>query len=624
MVEPSMKQYPFSKAEIERSIPERFERIVEQYPWRTAIRSERGSITYSELNSLANRVAQVIMAEIGASLAPITLLFGHEPDIIPALLGVLKSGNPYAALDPDIPAARNSFIVEDLQTSLIITNTGHQSLAEELSGKNFQVLNVDHLDSNLPEHNPTVQPISPQSLEGIFYTSGTTGEPKGVVRSHRCLLHRIWLESNDYAINPEDNISLIHSSSFGASQTDIFNALLNGATLSLFDLKKQGLDRLVPWLKSEEITFFHVPSDLFRQFIELLKEDDAFPKLRQVTPSGRLFSMDVDRIRKHIPEDCVLIQRLASTETGMITRFIINKNTELRGNVIPVGYAVQDSEVLILDESGDKLQPNNVGEIAVRSSYLATGYWRRPEMTAAAFLPVPGESDKKMYRLGDLGRMRSDGCVELIGRKDSQVKIRGYRVELGEIEAALLSLEEILEVFVITQERHGGEKRLVAYVVPSNHGKVSNKNLRRSLNEKLPEYMIPSIFITLDKLPLTDRKKIALDALPDPGWGRPELDEEFIPPRTSIEVSLAEIWSEILFVVPVGISDNFFELGGHSLLAAQITARTNTTFKTDLPMRALFDAPTISEFAAAVEIAARKESDLERGNLEKSIKLLGY
>ncbi len=252
------------------------------------------------------------------------------------------------------------------------------------------MLNVDHLDPNLPVLNPTGQPISPHSLEGIFYTSGTTGEPKGVVRSHRCLLHRIWLESNDYAINPEDNISLIHSFSFGASQTDIFNALLNGATLSLFDLKKHGLDRLVPWLKNEEITFFHAPSDLFRQFIELLKEDDVFPKLRQVTPSGRLFRLDVDRIRKHIPEDCVLIQRLASTETGMITRFIINKNTELRGNVIPVGYAVQDSEVLILDESGDMLQPNNVGEIAVRSSYLASGYWRRPEYDSSYFLTCPG------------------------------------------------------------------------------------------------------------------------------------------------------------------------------------------------------------------------------------------
>jgi len=619
-----MKPYPFSKAEIERSIPERFKRIVEQYPWRTAIRSEHGSIDYSELNSLANRIAHVIMSKVGASPTPIVLLFDHDPGIFPALLGVLKSGNPYAALDPDLPTARNSFIIEDLQTRLIITNDLKESLAKQLAGETIQLLNVDRLDPDLPELNPTLQSISPHSLEGIFYTSGTTGEPKGVVRSHRCLLHRIWFESNEYGINPDDNISLIHNLSFGASQTDIFNALLNGATLSLFDLKKQGLNRLVPWLKDEEITFFHTPSDLFRQFIDLLKEDDIFPKLRQVTPSGRLFRMDVDAIRKHIPENCVLIQRLASTETGMITRFIINKNTELDGNVIPVGYAVADSEVSILNEFGEMLQPGMVGEIAVKSSYIASGYWRRPELTAATFLTIPGENDRKMYRLGDLGRMRSDGCVELIGRKDSQVKIRGYRIELGEIEAALLSLAEIKEAFVITHERDSGEKRLVAYVVPSNHGAVSRRNLRRSLMEKLPEYMIPSIFITLDKLPLTDRNKIAIDALPDPGWGRPELDNDFKPPRTPIEQSLAEIWSEVLNVVPVGISDNFFELGGHSLIAAQIIARTNTAFDTDLPMRALFDSPTISEFAAAVEMAEIKEPDLERGKLEKAIKLLGY
>jgi acyl-CoA synthetase (AMP-forming)/AMP-acid ligase II len=334
--------------------------------------------------------------------------------------------------------------------------------------------------------------------------------------------------------------------------------------------------------------------------------------------------MDVERIRNHLPEDCVLIQRLASTETGMITRYIINKNTELRGNVIPVGYAVADSEVFILDESGEMLPPNNVGEIAVSSTYLASGYWHRPELTAAAFLPVPGEGNKKLYRLGDLGRMREDGCIELIGRRDTQVKIRGYRVELGEIEATLLSLEEISEVVVTAQELETGEKRLVAYVVPSNDGKVSRKNLRRSLNEKIPEYMIPSIFIPLAKLPLTDRNKIDLSALPDPGRGRPELDEEYIPPRTSIEMTLAGIWSEVLNVVPVGISDNFFELGGHSLLAARVISRTNTALKTDLPMRALFDAPTISEFAAVIEEAARKDFDFEKGNLEKAIKLLGY
>jgi hypothetical protein len=220
--------------------------------------------------------------------------------------------------------------------------------------------------------------------------------------------------------------------------------------------------------------------------------------------------------------------------------------------------------------------------------------------------------------------MRTDGCVELIGRKDSQVKIRGYRVELGEIEAALLSLEEIREAVVIAQELETGEKRIVAYLVPSTNGKVSRKRLRRSLNEYLPEYMLPSILIPLEKLPLTDRNKIDLGALPDPGRGRPELDEEFLPPRTPIEMTLAGIWSEVLNIVPVGISDNFFELGGHSLLAARIISRTNTAYNSDLPMRALFDAPTISEFANVIEVTSKKDFDFEKGNLEKTLKLLGY
>jgi acyl-coenzyme A synthetase/AMP-(fatty) acid ligase/acyl carrier protein len=342
-------------------------------------------------------------------------------------------------------------------------------------------------------------------------------------------------------------------------------------------------------LKEEKITFFHAPSDLFRQFLDLLTENDFFPKLRQITPSGRLYKKDVERIRKHIPVDCLLIQRLASTETGMITRFKIDQNTKLSSNVIPVGYAVEDKEVLILNEAGEPLDFNCVGEIVVKSRYLASGYWRRPDLTQKAFLADQDGSDRKMYRLGDLGRMRPDGCLELIGRKDFQVKIRGYRVELGEIEAALLDLDIIKEAIVITQELDTGEKRIVAYFVPAGQVKITASHLRRALSEKLPEYMVPSIFVPLKKLPLTDRNKIDRNALPDPGRSRPDLDELYAAPQTPAEKMLAKIWSDVLNIEPVGIHDNFFELGGDSLLATQIIVSTNFNFQIEIPLRSIYD-----------------------------------
>lgn len=606
-----MKPLPFYKDEIERSIPARFERIAEILNQRTAVKSIEREFTYGELNKLADRLVQYIRRHSGLGQEPVVLLFRHEATIVPAILGVLKTGRAYVALDPGIPSSRSGQIFKHLQPCLIITNTNNLLLANTLVQDMYPVFNIDQLDQDYSGIE-TKSHILPNTTAAIFYTSGTTGRPKGVERSHQFILHRIWIETNEYHIRPDDIISLIHNFSFSASQTDLFDALLNGATLRLYDIKKNGIERLIPWLKEEQITFFHTPSDLFRRFLELLTENDFFPNLRQITPAGRLYKKDVERIRKHVPEDCLLIQRLASTETGMITHFKIDKNTELRSNVIPVGYDVEDQEVLILNEAGEPLDFNNVGEIAVKSRYLASGYWKRPDLTQKTFIPVRDGSDRYMYRLGDLGRKQSDGCLELIGRKDFQVKIRGYRIELGEIEAVLLDLEIIKEAVVIAQELDIGENRIVAYVVPADQVKITTSHLRRALSEKLPDYMVPSIFVPLKKLPLTDRNKIDRDALPDPGYSRPELDVSFVAPQTPAEKMLARIWSEILNIEQVGIHDNFIDLGGHSLLAFQIVARVYETFGIDIPVRELFEAATIGSMAVNLSIYESKRIELDK------------
>lgn len=613
----------FSRNEIDGSIPYRFARIAERFGTRTAIWSELGDWKYSALDEISDQVALCIAGQIGTRQQPVVLIYDHEPVAFAALLGVLKSGNWFAALDPEFPEPRCKFILQDLQAQLILTDTRHYSQAISICQGACKIINLDQLVPDLLMPSSPVF-IAPDAIEAIFYTSGSTGQPKGVQRTHRFILNRIWLESNDYRIQPEDRISLIHNFSYGASQTDIFNALLNGATLYLFDIRKKGIEGLIQCLKEQEITFFHIPSDLFRRFVDSLHEDDFFPKLRQITPSGRLYREDVQKIRLHIPDDCIIVQRLASTETGMITRLIIDRQTELRDKIMPVGFPVQGVEVLILDEKGEPLGFNDVGEIAVVSANLASGYWRQPELTSTSFIPMLDGSDRKMYRMGDLGRKRPDGMVELVGRKDDQVKIRGYRVELREIEAALVSLPEVKEAAVTAQETETGEKRLVAYMVPVDGGRISVKSLRKSLNVNLPDYMIPSFFIRLETLPLTSRGKLDYAALPTPGKGRPELDEQFLAPRTWTEKALTEIWEEVLDILPIGSMDNFFELGGHSLLAAQIISKINKAFQTDMPLRSIFDAPTIAAYAALIEISSQDSTGFDGTKLDKALEMLGY
>jgi amino acid adenylation domain-containing protein len=617
-----MDKLAFNKAEIEGSVPARFERIVNEYPERTAVKSDFFRLTYDTLNKQANRVAHAVIDRCGTDSEPIALLFDHDVPIAAAILGILKAGKAYMALDPADPTARNDYILKDLQTRLLFTDTQHFALASRLARGVGPVLNVEQLDDGLSDQNPNL-PVDPHTLAGIFYTSGTTGQPKGVQRSHQFILHRIWLETNDYHIGPTDNISLIYAFSFGASVADIFDAVLNGATLSLYNVKEKGIDPLIPWLKKEEVTFFHCPTALFRQFIDILAEDDFFPKLRQITPSGRLFKKDVARIRKHVPADCVLIQRMASTETGMITQFRISHQTVLTSNIVPVGYAVEDKEVHIVDDAGHPLGFNRVGEIAVKSRYLASGYWRQPELTQKSFLSDPDGGEKSIYRLGDLGRMRPDGCLELLGRKDSQVKIRGYRVELGEIEAALQDLDQVKEAVVMAQAQPAGDKRLVAYVVPAGQSKLTATGLRSALVEKLPDYMIPALFVTLDRLPLTNRNKLDRSALPEPGQARPELDELFAAPQTPTEKTLAGIWSEVLNIEPIGVNDNFFDLGGQSLLAAQIISRTRTAFQIEIALCSLFYKPTIAAFAIAVEGAESTGTQHGKEYLDGALRMLG-
>jgi acyl-coenzyme A synthetase/AMP-(fatty) acid ligase/acyl carrier protein len=401
-------------------------------------------------------------------------------------------------------------------------------------------------------------------------------------------------------------LTLLYSFSVNGGAHDIFAALFNGATVCPYDLKAEGFAELGQWLIDEGITIYHSVPTVFRQFAGSLTGGENFPDIRIVRLGGEpVYRREVNLFKSRFSNDCILVNRLGSSETGSLRMFFLDKATELRNNLVPVGYAVADNDVLLLDDSGAQVAGDE-GEIAVRTRYVSPGYWRRPDLTADSFISDPADENGKIYRTGDLGRRLSDGCLLHLGRKDFFVKIRGYRVELEEIEMTLMEFPGIKEVVVTALNNNSGDERLVAYVVAKTVPGPNASEMRQFLQDKLPDYMIPTTFIALDALPLTDTLKVDRKALPKPNGLRPEISAPYAAPRNSIEEALVKIWAEILDLDHVGVHDNFFDLGGHSLAATRVISRVIQTFPLDLTVKALFDSPTVAEMA---EVIAEHQDD---------------
>jgi amino acid adenylation domain-containing protein len=589
---------PFDKAEIEGSISERFTRVVRQYPDQIAIKVGKKSLTYSELEQASNRLAQTILGQRGVNAEPIALVLEHGIGPIVALLAVLKAGKFYVALDPFLARPWLTDILDNLQPGLIVTNQKNVSLVEELAWKRFPLLDMDGIVPHVSDEKPNVL-LSPDALAAIFYTSGSTGQPKGVLRNHRNLLHNAWKHPN---ICSTDRHSLMYSCSFAASEPGIFDTLLNGATLCPYNVREDGLGKLVQWLIQEEITILHPPVTLFRQFLDLLTGQEHFPKLRMIILGGQaVHKYDVERFKNQFPAHCLLVHRLALTEANKVARFFIDRHTAISGHFVPVGYAIDGKEIRIVDERGQEVGPNAVGEMMIRSRYLSPGYWRNLELTRQKFLPDPEGGDKHIYLTGDLGRMHPDGCLEHLGRKDYQVKIRGYRVELAKVETALYNLGVIKAVVVVANDDPVGDTRLIAYWVPALQPVPTVSELRQALVNTLPEYMIPSRFVIMESLPLTPTGKVDRQALPEPDQTRPVLETAFVAPRSDVERQLAQIWEQVLGIQPIGVRDNFFDLGGNSLVAGKMLVELNNALGTHLPLISLFQAPTIERLADTIQ-----------------------
>ncbi len=612
------------KEEINQSIPERFEKVVRMHPHRIAVKVDDQAVTYADLNMMANRVARAILEKRGREAEPIGLLVETSSALFAAMVGVLKAGKFFVLLDPLFPRARIAAVLSDSQAELVVTDRQNASLLQDAASNDCLRMEIESVDRAISGEDLKLS-IGSEALAAVLYTSGSTGEPKGVVVDQRDFLHRIMLRTNENHASEQDRIAVL-SSSTGNAITNGFLALLNGATLLPFDVRKYGVARLGSWLRDERISICAISSSLFRKLCETLTGLEEFRDLRVIRlRSEAVYRTDFDLYKRHFQPSCRFVTGISSSEAGQLTTYSLDHKSELAGAEVPLGYPVEDKQVLLLDDDGREAGINEVGEIVVRSCLLSPGYWRRPEVTEAKFKADPLGGDKRLYFTGDLALMLPDGCLVYKGRKDFRLKIRGYGVELGEIEKRLLNHPAIREAVVVTRRNDFREDHLVAYFTYRSPLPPSVSELRSFLTEKLPDYMIPAAFVALEAMPLTANGKVDRQTLPMPINRRPDLDTPYTAPRTSLEKDLTKIWGDVLGFNQVGIHDNFFDLGGHSLLATRVITRIHETFQVGLAPSQFFEAPTVSALADCIcQVRAQQGAEvtlIERTSRDKPLPL---
>ena len=609
-------QFPIE--DVDGSIPDRFEKIVRLYPDRLAVKMGDRSLTYDVLNRYANRIARAILAKRAPGSEPIALLLEQGVEVIAAIVGVLKAAKFYVLLNSSTPRERTAYILEDSQAGLIITNTANLDLACALSGRT-DCLNLDHFDAALGSDDLCL-PILPGSLASILYTSGSTGKPKGVGHNHRSQLHTVMVNTNAARIGCQDKLTLLHSVGFGSAQAHVFQSLLNGASLNFFDVNNAGIPRLAKWLRDERISVYHSPPALFRELAAVMRGAEKLPHLRLIRLTGEAMTpADYELYKATFSPTALLQVVMNSTEANVISSFTTDGSFAFPALGSPCGYSVEGKEILLLDDDGREVARGEAGEIAVKSAYLPSGYWDERERSGLDSGTSSQNGKERTILTGDIGRIRADGFLIHMGRKDSMVKIRGFRVEIGEVERALLSHPLVKDAAVAAWERAPAEKYLVGYVVALRRWILTVGELRAFLANHLPDYMIPSTFVFLESLPLTNGK-VERRALPAPDRSRPELATRYVAPRSELERQLVALWEEVLDVCPIGIDDDFFDLGGYSLLGAKLVDEIKHNLQVELPLPLLAEQPTIAQLAA--RIAMIRSGEWEPGKQSQAYRYL--
>ncbi len=584
-------------------LPRLFEARAEKTPDRAALAVEDRTLTYAALNSRANQVARHLRSlGVGAETV-VALCAEPSPAMLVGILGILKAGGAYLPLDPQYPKERLDFMLQDAGASYLVTERRLSAAYPHLAG--IAAPTVVYLDEDRDiiakqnEENFDAA-TTPGHLAYVIYTSGSTGTPKGVMIEHGAICNRLQWGAEFYGLNESDRVLQKSTFAFDASVWELFEPLLAGAQIVMASAgERRNLDALAALMARQKVTVAEFAPSTLRA---LLEEGSLArcKSLKRVFSGGEALSVDLQNIffNRLAAE---LVNTYGPTEASVdVAHWKCTAGLDQRS--VPIGRPIAGMKNYILDS---RLQPVPIGvpgELHIGGVGLARGYMNSPELTAEKFIPHPfsDEPGARLYKTGDLARHLPDGNIEFLGRLDDQVKIRGFRVEPGEIEAALNQHPGVRDSVVVAREADAQQQRLIAYVVPKQQPSPTDGDLRDFLKSRLPDYMIPSSFVSLDALPLTAGGKLDRRALPPPGWSKSDGHSGYVAPCGMLEQRLAQIWEELLAVRPIGSEDSFFDLGGHSLLAVQMMHRVEQACGERLPLAALLAGPTIKDLAQAL------------------------
>ncbi|OKH20883.1 hypothetical protein NIES593_17295 [Hydrococcus rivularis NIES-593] len=585
---------------IDKCIYQIFEEQVKKTPNNIAVVFEEKKLTYEELNCKANKLARYLqLLGVGAETI-VGIGLERSLDTIVSILGILKAGGAYLSLDLSLPKEALATRLQDAQISVILTQ---QTLIEKLPESNARLVCLDK-NREIIDKQETTNPnalVKSDNLVYIIFTSGSTGKPKGVAIEHRQLTNYLYSIQEKLALPTGASYATVSTFSADLGNTAIFPALCTGGCLHIISQQRAtDAEALADYFQRHGIDCLKIVPSHLAALIASVDAKAILPKQLLVL-GGETANWDlIEQIQQQ--SSCRILNHYGPTETtvGVLTYPVKERSI---AETVPLGRPLANMQVYVLCA---RLQPVPIGvpgELYIAGAGLARGYLNAPQLTQERFLDNPFQAGAKLYRTGDLARYLPDGNIEFLGRVDRQIKIRGFRIELEEIEAVLCQHAQVQQAVVVVKE----EQRLVAYVVPKQAQNTLVEDLRHFLQEKLPEYMVPSAFIALKALPLTANGKVDRNALPD----RDELSNNFVPPRNPVEEVIASIWAEILNLKQVNIYDDFFALGGHSLLATQVISRLRKAFKVELSLRQLFEMPTVVELGKQIETAMKAGKDLE-------------
>jgi amino acid adenylation domain-containing protein len=596
-----------------------FEEHAAGTPNAVAVEYEGRELKYGDLNRQANRLAHYLR---GLGVKPdtqVAVCVDRSLEMIVGLLAVMKAGGAYVPMDPAYPEERLRFMLEDSRPAVLLTQSHLRGLFTEIR-EDLKLIDLRGAEAwnNQPDSDPdhTTIGLSANDLAYVIYTSGSTGQPKGVAMPVGAAMNMIAWQMNESATAAPQRTLQFAAFGFDVSFQEIFSTLCAGGILVLIDEeKRRNATEMTRYVIEKGIQRLFLPVaglQMFAEGVAQIGQGSFDCVLQEINVAGEQLRIN-DKIRALFTrlQHCRLNNHYGPTETHAASAFHLGMAADRWPPLPPIGQPIANAQIYILDKHEQVVPVGVAGELYIGGTGVARGYLNRPDLTDKRFLKnrFAKEKGARMYRSGDLGRWRPDGTIEFIGRNDSQIKIRGYRVELGEIEAMLQQQSGIRGCAVVTKTGANGSKRLVAYMV----GERDPDELRRDLKGRLPAYMVPSVILTLQELPLSGNGKVdreALEKLED----LDSRNEHYEAPRTAVEEHLAQIWAEALEITRVGRHDNFFDLGGHSLLATLVATRMESTFEIDVPVRALFESPTIAELAEVIELGLKLPGRKSSGN----------